>query len=147
MGFEARFVLVLPPSRETMEERLRTAGKADEEAQKLLIAADAYLAEGSTLKEGCDSTIVNQDVEIAFKELEGFVYGTSGDEEKEEQTNGDDAAPTTNGEKSQVAAAAEDAKTEEDIAMADAAAPAGETAAVAGSTQKGEDQATPEDGQ
>ncbi|KAL2752604.1 hypothetical protein ACRALDRAFT_2112212 [Sodiomyces alcalophilus JCM 7366] len=93
LGFDARFVLLLPPSKEVMEERLKKAGRDDDSIQSLLKAAGPYLADDSTLKEGCDLVLVNDEMETTFERLEKFIFGTSTSEEDRpdglQQTNGE----------------------------------------------------------
>ncbi|ROT42796.1 guanylate kinase [Sodiomyces alkalinus F11] len=82
LGFDARFVLLLPPSKEVMEERLKKAGNKDDDSiQSLLKAATPYLADDSNLKEGCDLVLVNDELETTCTNLEKFIFGASPTEE------------------------------------------------------------------
>ncbi|RDW91455.1 guanylate kinase [Coleophoma crateriformis] len=71
----ARFVFIAPPSMETLEARLRGRGTEKEDSiQKRLAQAEKELEYSKT--EGAhDLIIVNDDLDKAFKELEGFVFG------------------------------------------------------------------------
>lgn len=81
MGFDARFVLLLPPSVEVLAERLKKAGGDDYNTQSLLEAAAPYMADDSNLREGCDLVLVNDELETASDNLEMFIFGTSSSEE------------------------------------------------------------------
>ncbi|KAF9875628.1 guanylate kinase [Colletotrichum karsti] len=81
LGFSARFVLVLPPSQEVLEERLKKSGKSEDVVRDILAKAVPYLEAESSVKEGFDLVVTNEDREIAFKSLEAHLYQTA-DEEK-----------------------------------------------------------------
>lgn len=75
-SIDARYVFVAPPSEEELERRLRGRGTEKEESiQKRLAQAKLELAYAETGVH--DKTIVNNDLETAYKELEEFVYGTT----------------------------------------------------------------------
>lgn len=74
-NFDARYVFIRPPSFEALEARLRVRGTENEGAiQERLTQAQVELdyadSEGSY-----DKIIVNDNIETAYKELEGFVFG------------------------------------------------------------------------
>ncbi|KAM0326949.1 hypothetical protein ACHAQA_006069 [Verticillium albo-atrum] len=70
---KARYVFVAPPSTEELERRLRGRGTENEQSvQKRLNQAKLELAYAETGIH--DKIIVNEDLEKAYKELEGFVY-------------------------------------------------------------------------
>jgi len=75
-GFSARYVFIAPPepAMETLESRLRGRGTEKEESiQKRLLQAKNEIEYSKT--EGVhDLIIVNDDLEKAYKELEGFVF-------------------------------------------------------------------------
>ena len=70
----ARYIFISPPSLEALEARLRGRGTENEDSiQKRLAQAHNELEYSRT--EGVhDTIIVNDDLEIAYKELEDFVY-------------------------------------------------------------------------
>lgn len=70
---DARYVFIAPPSTEELEKRLRGRGTEKEESiQKRLNQAKLELEFAKTGVH--DKTIVNNDLEEAYKELEEFVY-------------------------------------------------------------------------
>ena len=71
---EARYVFIAPPSTEILESRLRGRGTEKEESiQKRLEQAKLEMEYSKT--EGVhDLIIVNDDLEKAYQELEGFVF-------------------------------------------------------------------------
>lgn len=73
----ARYVFILPPSVDELEKRLRGRGTETEEnvVKRLARAKEeiAFSEEG-----GFDKLIVNNDLEAAYKELESWIYETSG---------------------------------------------------------------------
>ncbi|KAK3688194.1 guanylate kinase [Podospora appendiculata] len=72
--FPARFVFIAPPSEEELERRLRGRG-TDKEESILKRLAQAKVELEYSKKPGVhDKIIVNDDLETAYKELEGFVY-------------------------------------------------------------------------
>ncbi|KAH9906171.1 THO complex subunit 1 transcription elongation factor-domain-containing protein [Xylariomycetidae sp. FL2044] len=82
-GYSARVIFICPPSIEELEVRLKSVeGLAEAGLQSLLQAARD---ETEQAKSGglYDKVITNGDLEEAYKELEGFIYG-----EAVEQTNG-----------------------------------------------------------
>lgn len=73
-GLDARYVFIEPPSVEELERRLRGRGTEKEESvQKRLKQARVELDYAKTPGVH-DLTIVNDDLERAYKELEDFVY-------------------------------------------------------------------------
>ena len=73
-GIDARYVFIKPPSFETLETRLRSRGsESEEDIQSRLTQARAELEYADTPGVH-DKVIVNDDVEMAFKELYEFVY-------------------------------------------------------------------------
>ncbi|OLN81539.1 Uncharacterized protein P25A2.03 [Colletotrichum chlorophyti] len=77
LGYSARLVLVLPPNKEALEERLKNAEWSDEAVQEALNKASPYFEADSKLKEGFDLVLINEDVEATYKALEGHIYGTA----------------------------------------------------------------------
>ncbi|KAI1767075.1 guanylate kinase [Hypoxylon sp. FL1150] len=73
-GIEARYVFIKPPSFEELEKRLRGRGTENEDSiVKRLDQAKVELKFADTPGVH-DIIIVNDDVEKAYKELEGFIY-------------------------------------------------------------------------
>jgi guanylate kinase len=72
---DARYVFIAPPSFEALESRLRGRGTEKEESiQKRLEQAKLELDFSKT--EGVhDTIIVNDDKEVAYRELEAFIFG------------------------------------------------------------------------
>ncbi|KAG7140203.1 hypothetical protein HYQ45_002905 [Verticillium longisporum] len=129
-GFEARFVLLLPPNQETVEARLTAAGKSEDAVKATGAAAAPYLAEGSTLKEGFDEVLVNEELDATFKALETFIYGTEQgvlEPEKTDEKPTEETEAQTEDKLSEDAPAAAANNDEDDAVMADAA-PAAEDA-------------------
>ncbi|KAK6210149.1 guanylate kinase [Colletotrichum tabaci] len=77
LGYSARTILVLPPSLDILEERLRKAEKDDDAVQEALAQAAPYFEADSKLKEEFDVILTNQELDATFKAFEGHVYGTS----------------------------------------------------------------------
>ncbi|GJC95525.1 guanylate kinase [Colletotrichum higginsianum] len=77
LGYSARTILVLPPSLDILEERLRKAEKDDDAVQEALAQAAPYFEADSKLKEEFDVLLTNQELDATFKAFEGHVYGTS----------------------------------------------------------------------
>ncbi|KAB8300908.1 hypothetical protein EYC80_002834 [Monilinia laxa] len=83
--FAARYVFISPPSTEelspfqVLEKRLRGRGTEKEESiQKRLAQAKLELEYSKT--EGVhDKIIVNDDLDVAYKELEAFIFGRGGE--------------------------------------------------------------------
>ncbi|KAL4874229.1 P-loop containing nucleoside triphosphate hydrolase protein [Aspergillus karnatakaensis] len=74
-SIDARYVFVKPPSLESLEQRLRGRGtESEEEVQRRLAQARVEL-EYADSQGAFDKVLVNDDVERAYKELEGFVFG------------------------------------------------------------------------
>lgn len=74
-GVDARYVFISPPSFEALESRLRGRGTEKEESiRKRLEQAKLELDYSKT--EGVhDTIIVNDDKEVAYRELEAFIFG------------------------------------------------------------------------
>jgi len=73
-GFPARYVFVAPPSDEELERRLRGRGTDKEEDVLKRLAQAKVELEFAKTPGVHDKTIVNDDLEKAYKELEEFVY-------------------------------------------------------------------------
>lgn len=74
-GIDARYVFIKSPSFEGLEARLRSRGTEEEEdIQKRLAQARVELEYADTPGVH-DIIIVNDDLEKAYEELDGFVYG------------------------------------------------------------------------
>jgi guanylate kinase len=82
-GVDARYVFIAPPTFEALESRLRGRGTEKEESiQKRLQQARLELEYSKT--EGAhDTTIVNDDKEEAYRELEAFIFGNEAGETQE----------------------------------------------------------------
>ncbi|KAJ5541485.1 guanylate kinase [Penicillium frequentans] len=69
-----RFVFIQPPSVEILEQRLRGRGtESDEDVRKRLAQATSELEYANTQR-GVDKIIVNDDLEVAYKELEDYIF-------------------------------------------------------------------------
>ncbi|TKW59683.1 uncharacterized protein CTA1_7483 [Colletotrichum tanaceti] len=77
VGYSARSILVLPPSLDILEERLRKTQKDDDAVQEALAQAASYFEADSKLKEAFDVILTNQELDTTFKAFEGHVYGTA----------------------------------------------------------------------
>ncbi|KZL87069.1 guanylate kinase [Colletotrichum incanum] len=77
LGYSARSVLVLPPSMEVLEERLRKAEKGDDAVQEALAKAAPYFEAASKLKEEFDLVLTNEELDATYKAFEGYIYGTA----------------------------------------------------------------------
>ncbi|RYP00588.1 hypothetical protein DL764_006462 [Monosporascus ibericus] len=74
-SIDARYVFIAPPSAEELERRLRGRGTESEESVRLRLArANEELEFGHS--GAFDKIIVNDDLAVAIKELEDWVYGT-----------------------------------------------------------------------
>ncbi|KAJ5084714.1 guanylate kinase [Penicillium alfredii] len=72
-SIDARYVFISPPKFEALETRLRGRGTESEESiQKRLAQARAELDYAETGVH--DKIIVNDDLQVAFKELEDFIF-------------------------------------------------------------------------
>ncbi|KAJ5698164.1 Guanylate kinase [Penicillium macrosclerotiorum] len=72
-GIDARYVFISPPKFEDLEKRLRGRGtEKDEDVQKRLEQAKAELEYAETGVH--DKIIVNDDLEVAYRELESFIF-------------------------------------------------------------------------
>ncbi|KAF0323231.1 nuclear matrix protein [Colletotrichum asianum] len=76
LGFAARFVLLLPPSKEVLEERLKKSGKHNDDVQNILSKSAPYFDTESNVKEGFDLVLTNEDLESTFRSFEGHIYST-----------------------------------------------------------------------
>ncbi|RYP46513.1 hypothetical protein DL769_011386 [Monosporascus sp. CRB-8-3] len=74
-SIDARYVFIAPPSAEELERRLRGRGTESEESVRLRLArANEELEFGRS--GAFDKIIVNDDLTVAIKELEDWVYGS-----------------------------------------------------------------------
>lgn len=71
----ARLVLVVPPSREELERRLRARGDSDDHVERRLALADLEVAEGGEI---ADAIVVNDDLDRAVEEVAGILDGYRG---------------------------------------------------------------------
>ncbi|TGZ85693.1 guanylate kinase [Ascodesmis nigricans] len=74
---EARFVFVAPPSLAELERRLRARGTEGEEAVRRRLESAGREMEWAE-KGGHDKVVVNDEVERAYEELEGWIMGVLG---------------------------------------------------------------------
>ncbi|KAJ5643876.1 guanylate kinase [Penicillium longicatenatum] len=73
-SIDPRYVFIQPPSLEILEARLRGRGtENDEDVRRRLAQATAEL-EYANQQRGVDKIIVNDDLEVAYKELEEFIF-------------------------------------------------------------------------
>ncbi|KAH6687479.1 guanylate kinase [Plectosphaerella plurivora] len=122
-GFNARFILITPPTKEALEDRLKKAGKAEEAVALALASAEPFLAEDNAEQtKGFDLVVVNDDLEIALTALREFIYGAIKNGEEAQ-----DPASTDGAEVASVEAVAEPT-TVQDTEMNDVAAPSTEAA-------------------
>ncbi|KAK2062532.1 guanylate kinase [Colletotrichum caudatum] len=77
LGYSARSVLVLPPSTDILEDRLKKAEKGDDIVREALAKASPYFEADSTLNDGFDLVLTNEDLDTTLKALEGFIYGNA----------------------------------------------------------------------
>ncbi|KAK1999863.1 guanylate kinase [Colletotrichum falcatum] len=77
LGYSARSVLVLPPSTEILEQRLKKAEKGDDVVQEALTKAAPYFEADSKLKGGFDLVLTNGELDTSLKALEGYIYGNA----------------------------------------------------------------------
>ncbi|KAK2032826.1 guanylate kinase [Colletotrichum zoysiae] len=77
VGYSARSVLVLPPSTDVLEERLKKAEKGDDVVQEALAKASPYFEADSTLNGGFDLVLTNGDLDTTLKALEVFIYSNA----------------------------------------------------------------------
>ncbi|KAI3328013.1 guanylate kinase [Xylariaceae sp. AK1471] len=73
-SLDARFVFVKPPSFEALEKRLRGRGTEDEDSVTKRLNQAKLELEYANTPGVHDIIIVNDDVDAAYKELEGYVY-------------------------------------------------------------------------
>lgn len=104
-GYNARFIFISPPTTEELEARLKKAGVSEEHIQSTLKSAEEDI-EHSKSEGQYDTTITNDDMEEAYKQLEAFIYGPTGgangvngdaaatgdDVAMKDASNGDDAS-------------------------------------------------------
>jgi guanylate kinase len=77
LGPTSKFVFIAPPSEEELERRLRGRGTEKEESiQKRLARAKEEL-EFSKTPDMFDKIIVNDHLDKAYAELEGFIFETT----------------------------------------------------------------------
>ncbi|KAH8686704.1 THO complex subunit 1 transcription elongation factor-domain-containing protein [Ilyonectria robusta] len=88
MDFQARFILIKPPTPEVLEQRLKSLGKDDTTVETTLKNLPTDLDE-SKVAELFATTIVNDDLDQAAKALGSFIFDKPGDEDK---TNDDEGA-------------------------------------------------------
>lgn len=73
---DARYVFIKPPSLHTLETRLRNRGTENEVNIRERVTQARVEVEYAETEAGVyDKTIVNDDLDTAYKELEEFVYG------------------------------------------------------------------------
>lgn len=106
MDFQARFILIKPPTPEVLEQRLKSLGKDDTTVETTLKNLPTDLDE-SKVAELFATTIVNGDLDQAAKALGSFIFDKPGDEDKTNDGEGatedtamkdDDGAAQKNGE-------------------------------------------------
>lgn len=73
-SIDARYIFVAPPSTEALESRLRSRGTETEESVRKRLAQAVNELEYSKTPGAHDIIIVNDDLETAYKTLEGYVY-------------------------------------------------------------------------
>jgi THO complex subunit 1 len=74
-GYAARFIFIAPPDMNQLEQRLRQRGSdSDDKIQDRLEIANKEI-EHAGLDGFYDTTIVNDDLETAYKELENYIFG------------------------------------------------------------------------
>lgn len=73
-SIDPRYVFIQPPSLEILEQRLRGRGtENDEDVRRRLAQATSEL-EYANSQRGVDKIIVNDDLEVAYKELEDYIF-------------------------------------------------------------------------
>lgn len=72
-NLNARFVFISPPSYEILERRLRDRGTETEERIAARLARSKTDMEFSTIPNMFDLIVVNDDLEVAFKNLEEYL--------------------------------------------------------------------------
>ncbi|KAH7160074.1 THO complex subunit 1 transcription elongation factor-domain-containing protein [Dactylonectria estremocensis] len=85
MDFQARFILIKPPTPEALRERLKSSGK-DEAAVEAILKSLANDLDESKIAELFNTTIINDSLDEAAKALGSFIFGKS---EGGDQTNGE----------------------------------------------------------
>ncbi|KAI0392734.1 guanylate kinase [Xylariaceae sp. FL0594] len=71
---DARFIFVKPPTFESLEQRLRGRGTEDEDSLRRRLNQARVELEYADTPGVHDVIIVNDDLDVAYKELEDFVY-------------------------------------------------------------------------
>jgi THO complex subunit 1 len=100
MGFEARFILIKPPSSAVLAQRATASGQDEAAVEELVKATEAEGAdvEGEEL---FDTIIINDDLEAATLAVEGYIFGggLSGEDSASGTEDGDCivVATTSNG--------------------------------------------------
>ncbi len=72
--WDARYIFIAPPSVQALEERLRGRGTETEESVQKRMAQASRELEYAKTPGVHDLTIVNDDLERAYKELEDYIY-------------------------------------------------------------------------
>ena len=90
MDFPARYILIKPPTPESLEARLKNAGDRDDSAIKSIIDGLTEQLDESKTSELYHSMIVNDDLEQAIKTISEFLYKKDGEEEQKQE----DEVPT-----------------------------------------------------
>lgn len=88
MDFQARFILIKPPTPEVLEHRLKSSGKDDTTVETTLKNLPTDLDEPK-VAELFTTTIVNDDLDQAAKALGSFIFDKPGDAD---ETNDDEGA-------------------------------------------------------
>lgn len=95
MDFQARYILIKPPTPETLRQRLQGSSTKDASAIESIIKALPADLDDAKVAELFAITIVNEDLDQAAKALGTFIYGHG---DGEDTTMGDDGG-RENGEK------------------------------------------------
>ncbi|KAI0115942.1 THO complex subunit 1 transcription elongation factor-domain-containing protein [Nemania sp. FL0031] len=75
-GFSARVIFIAPPNLEALEARIRkNQGLSEEEIQRKLKAGQEEIDQSSN-GDIYDTTVINDELETAYKALEAFIYET-----------------------------------------------------------------------
>ncbi|CAM1502847.1 Fc.00g076230.m01.CDS01 [Cosmosporella sp. VM-42] len=90
MDFQARFILIKPPTPEALSERLKASGKEDSAIEEILKDLPAALGD-SEVAELFTSTIINEDLDTSSKGLGDIIY----EKEDAELTNGNGTKTVT----------------------------------------------------
>lgn len=84
MDFTARYILIKPSSTECLQTRLKDAGKDDAALEAITVKLEEQLDESKT-GEVFNTTIINEELDVATKTLGDFLYG-------KEEPSGENAA-------------------------------------------------------